>query len=155
MLMPSIILRTDIYAPIEKVFDLSRIIDFHQTSMSHTSERAIAGRTTGLIELGETVTWRARHFGLYLTLTSRITAMDPPYSFVDEQVKGPFASFSHQHLFEEIDGGTHLQDVFEYRSPLGWLGRLADALFLKQYMERLLRRRNNTLKRHFDPLYDK
>ncbi len=153
--MPKIILRTDIYAPIEKVFDLSRSIDFHQTSMSHTNEKAIAGRTTGLIELGETVTWRARHFGLYLTLTSRITAMDPPHSFVDEQVKGPFASFSHQHLFEEVYGGTHLQDVFEYRSPLGCLGRLADTLFLKGYMENLLRRRNDALKRHFDHLNER
>jgi len=72
--------------------------------------------------------------------------MDPPHSFVDQQVKGPFASFTHQHLFTEMDGGTHLLDIFEYQSPLGLLERLADILFLKRYMERVLRHRNEEMK---------
>ena len=42
--------------------------------MASSQERAVAGRMTGAIELGETVTWRARHFGYWWTLTSRITA---------------------------------------------------------------------------------
>jgi ligand-binding SRPBCC domain-containing protein len=84
-------LETAIRAPIERVFDLARDIDFHVRSMAHTRERAVAGRTSGRIELGEEVEWEARHFGLVLHVRSKITAMDRPRLFVDEQVTGPFA----------------------------------------------------------------
>ena len=67
--MSFIKLETYISAPIEKVFDLARSIDLHKVSTLGTNEEAIAGRTTGLIELGETVTWQAKHFGLYQKLT--------------------------------------------------------------------------------------
>lgn len=55
--MPVITLDTYIQASREVVFDLSRDIDLHQISTRHTNEKAIAGKTSGLIGLGETVTW--------------------------------------------------------------------------------------------------
>jgi hypothetical protein len=61
--MPRIVLKTEIDAPIEVCFDLSRSIDLHQISTAHTNEQAIDGVTSGLINLHESVTWRARHFG--------------------------------------------------------------------------------------------
>lgn len=73
--MPLIHLITSIKAPIQVVFDLSRSIDFHQESVSKTREKAVAGRTSGLIELGETVTWEAFHLGVKQQLTTKITAM--------------------------------------------------------------------------------
>ena len=81
--MPTIELTTRINAPIEKVFDLARSIDLHMESTKHTGEQAIAGLVSGLIELGETVTWRAKHFGVWQILTSKITEFEQPYSFVD------------------------------------------------------------------------
>ena len=54
---------TSIAAPIERVFDAARNIDVHVASQVSSREEAIGGRTTGLIGLGETVTFRARHFG--------------------------------------------------------------------------------------------
>lgn len=63
-------------APPEVVFDLARSIDLHKLSTAHTGEEAIAGKTSGLIELGETVTWRARHFGVMQTLTSKVTGFE-------------------------------------------------------------------------------
>jgi hypothetical protein len=63
--MPKIELHTEIDAPIERVFDLARSIDLHMLSTSHTNEKAIAGKTSGLIGLGEWVTWRAKHLGFY------------------------------------------------------------------------------------------
>jgi ligand-binding SRPBCC domain-containing protein len=92
-------LETRIEAPIERVFDLARDIDLHARSMAHTREEAIAGRTSGPIGLGETVTWRARHFGRWWTLTSRITVVERPTRFADEQASGPFARFEHRHTF--------------------------------------------------------
>jgi hypothetical protein len=62
--MPKIELFTEINAPIEKVLDLARSIDLHMESTKKTGEMAIAGKTSGLIGFGETVTWRALHFGI-------------------------------------------------------------------------------------------
>lgn len=144
--MPRIILQSHIKAPIELVFDLSRSIDLHKISTAHTNEEAVAGKTSGLIELGETVTWRARHFGIYQQLTTKITEFDAPFFFVDEQQQGIFHSFRHEHHFKEENGITVMKDIFDYVSPLGFLGKLADTLFLKKYMTRLLISRNQTIK---------
>ncbi|MCI4669050.1 MAG: SRPBCC family protein [Bacteroidia bacterium] len=144
--MPTIELQTPIKASIEVVFDLSRSIDLHKISTQHTYEEAIAGVTSGLIELGESVSWRARHFGIYQKLTSRITAFDKPYYFVDEMEKGIFDSFKHEHIFKQMEGQVLMVDVFDYSSPLGILGKFADFLFLKNYMEKLLKKRNEVIK---------
>ena len=143
--MASIHLETFVAAPVETVFDLARDIDFHQRSMAHTGERAISGRLSGLIGAGETVTWRARHLGLAWTLTSRVTAFEPPIRFVDEQVAGPYASFRHEHRFEAVAGGTLMIDDWRHQAPLGWIGRAADALILRRLMTGLLRQRNGAL----------
>ena len=144
--MPRIEIHTEIKADRQIVFDLSRSIDLHKISTEHTRETAIAGKTSGLIGLNETVTWRAKHFGVYQKLTSKITQYDRPNSFTDEMVSGAFAEFKHDHIFKELDSGTLMIDIFEYRSPLGILGKLADKVFLKKYMEELLETRNRIIK---------
>ena len=141
-------LTTDIDAPIERVFDLARDLDLHARSMAHTGERAIAGRTSGLVEPGDTVTWRARHFGIWWTLQSRITAVEPPTRFEDVQERGPFAWFRHEHRFEPLaSGGTRMRDHWVHRSPFGPLGWLADRLVIGRHMRRQLETRNAALKR--------
>tara|TARA_R110002051_G_scaffold317487_1_gene398690 strand:+ start:484 stop:960 length:477 start_codon:yes stop_codon:yes gene_type:complete len=144
--MPRIELRTYIKADKSIVFDLSRSIDLHKISTEHTNEEAIDGVTEGMIGLNETVTWRAKHFGIYQTLTSKVTEFTRPKLFTDEMVKGAFKSFKHVHRFNDFENGTELIDVFEYQSPFGFLGRLADKMFLKQYMTDLLIKRNKTIK---------
>jgi ligand-binding SRPBCC domain-containing protein len=139
-------LETLIEAPVECVFDLARDIGLHERSMAATGERAIGGRTSGSIETGETVTWRARHFGLWWTLTSRITDVRAPTTFVDEQEAGPFAWFRHEHTFRSVPGGTVMTDDWEHRSPFGRLGRVVDRIVLARYMRRLLETRNAVLK---------
>jgi ligand-binding SRPBCC domain-containing protein len=140
-------LKTVIAAPVERCFDLARNLDFHMRSLAHTGERAVAGRTAGLIELGESVTWEGRHFGVRQRLTSKITAMDRPRYFRDEMTAGAFAAFAHDHWFEARDGETVMVDEIEFRSPLGLLGRLVDRLVMGRYLRRLLEGRNRELKR--------
>lgn len=144
--MARVVLVTDIQAPPGRCFDLSRDLDLHRTAMSHTGEEAIAGKTSGLIGRDEEVTWRARHFGVVHTHTSRITAFDPPLHFRDEMTSGRFKSFCHDHYFEPTDTGTRMTDVLDFASPFGLLGRLADTLFLAAYLKRLLQRRNVLIK---------
>lgn len=144
--MSVIRLETHISAAREIVFDLSRSIDLHKLSTAHTHEEAIDGVTTGLVEEGDFVTWRAKHLGVYQKLTSRITACDIPTYFVDEMEKGAFKRFRHEHIFEEVDGKTLMIDLFDFEAPLGWLGKMADKLFLKSYMTNLLSGRNSMIK---------
>lgn len=144
--MPQIELSTHINAPIGICFDLARSIDLHLESTKQTGEQAIAGRTSGLIELGESVTWRARHFGIWQNLTSKITEFEYTNHFTDEMVNGAFKSFRHEHLFFAIGDQTTMKDIFTFESPFGWLGQMANILFLSSYMQHLLKKRNEVIK---------
>lgn len=146
--MPEITLKTFIAAPAKVCFDLSLSIDLHKISTAHTNEEAIDGTTTGLIKLGEHVTWRARHFGIWFKMTSKITSLVPSESFTDEMVKGPFKSIKHTHTFEARDGGTLMTDVFDFQSPFGILGSVVDRLVLTAYLRKLLIDRNAVIKKY-------
>ena len=137
---------TLIAAPIERVFDLARSIDLHTDSASKTNERAVAGVTTGLINLGEKVTWRGRHFGVWQTLTVQITAFERPTFFADQMVRGAFHRLEHRHHFAPTKEGTRMTDELDFESPLGALGRLTDRLFLSNYLRAFLIERNHILK---------
>lgn len=125
---------------VQALFDVSLDIDAHVASMSDSEERAIAGVTTGRIGLGETVTWRARHFGVWFTLTTEISEMERPTRFVDRQVRGPFKTFVHEHRFEPLPGGSRMTDHITVGSPV--LGRVAERLILVPYLRRLIAKRN-------------
>jgi ligand-binding SRPBCC domain-containing protein len=144
--MPTIIVETYIAAPITACFDLARDIGIHcQTSVS-TQERAVAGVTTSLIGLGEEVTFEGVHFGIRQRLTARVTHFDPPHCFVDEMQRGAIQSLRHEHAFKMEGTGTVMTDTLTWTSPLGWLGKLADRLFLETHMRQFLIERNANLK---------
>ncbi len=144
--MASFEIETRIHAPIERCFDLARDLDLHQRSLSHTREEAIAGRTGGLLGADEEVTFKGRHFGVWLEHTSRITRFEPPRHFRDSMIKGRFLSFDHDHFFEAGRSVTIMRDVVEFRSPWGPLGRILDRLILTAYLKRLLTKRNQVIK---------
>jgi len=121
---------TVVDAPPAAVFDAARDIDLHVRSLARTREHPVGGVTSGLISGGESVTWRARYFGRWWTLRSRIDAFEPPHRFRDVVVSGPFAHYEHDHLFEARENGTAMMDVVDYAAPFGPLGRFAESLFL-------------------------
>ncbi|HUR17849.1 MAG TPA: SRPBCC family protein [Acidimicrobiales bacterium] len=140
--MPTFTMLNEIEASREECFDLSRSIDLHLESMIASKERAVAGVTSGLISMGEEVTWEARHLGLVWRITSRITEFDRPRRFVDEMVRGPFARFRHEHRFESQGTGTLLIDLVEFAMPLGLLANGPAGMYLR----RLMRTRNATIR---------
>ncbi|WP_294198931.1 SRPBCC family protein [uncultured Chryseobacterium sp.] len=144
--MAIIRLQTTIQADIRNVFDLARDIDLHQKSTFRTGEKAVAGRTAGLIEQGETVTWKAKHLGIVQTLTTQIISMHKPYHFTDIMLKGAFKSMKHQHLFRQEDRYTVMTDIFEFESPFGIIGKIFNAVFLRNYMKQFLLERNRMIK---------
>ena len=146
--MPTIKLSIEIHSNIETCFDLARSIDFHQISTSRTNEKAISGRTSGLINLGEHVTWRATHFGIRQKLTSKITAYKRPFHFRDEQVSGIFKFIVHDHYFEQGGGKVIMKDVFNFQSSFGFLGQAFDKLVLSKYLTKFLVERNDLIKEY-------
>ena len=144
--MPIIHLETLIRAPVELCFDLARSVDVHMASTKPSRARAVAGVTSGMMKLGDTVTWEAVHFGVRQRLTSKITVYERPRVFTDEMQRGAFKKWHHTHLFEARGAATLMVDHVRYMSPLGILGRIADQLFLEDYMIRLLAARNKYIK---------
>jgi len=146
--MTTINFSTKIKAPIKTVFDLSRNIDVHMKSMGYTNEKAISGRTSGNIELGETVTWEGKHFGLIIQNESIITAMESPNYFVDEMKKGHFKWLKHEHIFiDHEDGTTSMIDKFCYQTPYSIFGKLFDYLLLKKHLTSVLEKRSVQIKK--------
>jgi ligand-binding SRPBCC domain-containing protein len=139
-------LTTRIAAPRERCFDLARSVELHTESAARSCETAVGGRTGGLLALGDEVTWRARHLGVWQTLTSRITAYDRPLHFRDSMVRGAFAYLRHDHHFVEEGADTVMRDVFEFAAPLGVLGWLAERLILRSHLLDLLQSRNHQIK---------
>ncbi|WP_396146288.1 cell division protein [Flavobacterium sp.] len=144
--MTTINLTTKIKAPIAIIFDLSRNIDVHKLSTAKSNETAIDGVTSGLININETVTWRGKHFGIYLTHKSIISAMEIPSYFVDEMIEGKFKSFKHEHSFIEGNGFVMMIDKIQYQTPYGIFGKLFDVLILKKYLTNFITERNKVLK---------
>ncbi|HZO75183.1 MAG TPA: SRPBCC family protein [Ktedonobacteraceae bacterium] len=144
--MPTIRLEMYIAAPPERCFDLSLSVDLHRHSVAHTHERPVAGVTSGMMKLGDTVTWEAVHFGIKQHLTSKITTYERPYRFTDEMIQGAFQEITHVHEFVSQPPGTLMIDLFTFRAPLGILGRIAEMLILTRYMKGLLLTRNRYLK---------
>ena len=144
--MKTIRIETPISALPQRCFDAARDLDLHMKSVAQTGERAVGGRTSGLIEMGQEVTWRARHFGVTQHFTSKITAFDPPRYFQDAMQRGAFKSFVHDHFFTPEADGTVMRDVLTFSAPLGPLGRIAETLVLRRYLERLLTQRAAMIK---------
>jgi ligand-binding SRPBCC domain-containing protein len=137
---------SNIAAPPERCFDLSLDIDLRVGSMTDSGERAVEGVTSGRIGLDQTVTWHAKHFGISWRMTSKITALDRPSRFVDEQVKGPFSRFHHEHIFESTSSGTRMVDRITFDAPAGPIGYLVERAILARHLRGLIEARNEFLR---------
>lgn len=145
--MPIVVVETLVLAPIEQCFDAARDIPLHtKTVWPHTREEAIGGIVSGKINLGETVTFRATHFGIRQNLTSKIVEFARPYRFVDEMQKGAFQRLRHTHEFISQGEATLMRDTLTFNSPFGMIGFIFDRLVLQHYMRKFIYDRNERLK---------
>ncbi|GAA3938952.1 SRPBCC family protein [Microbacterium soli] len=147
--MASFTLERTIPAPPDEVFDLSLDVGLHLQSQSSRAERTVGGTTSGVLGEGDEVTWSARHFGIRFRLSSIVFDVERPHRFRDRQVRGPFAAFLHTHEFAPAEGGTRMRDTIEFRSPLGPLGRLVDAVVMRKHLMAVITERNDAISRHF------
>jgi hypothetical protein len=124
----------------ELLFGESLSVDAHVHSMSKHRECAVAGVISGRMGKGDIVTWRARHFGIWFTMTSEICELREHDRFVDRQLSGPFRDFRHEHLFRQVGSSTEMIDVVTLTSPVG--GRFAERAVLVPYVRALILERN-------------
>jgi ligand-binding SRPBCC domain-containing protein len=117
-----IAVETLIEAPAEFCFDLALDVDVHAESAAFSGERVVEpGRISGVLQLGDLLTFEGRHFGFRQRFTTRITEVDRPRRFVDEMVRGFFRSLRHVHEFHPRDGGTLMRDVVEFEGAFRFL----------------------------------
>ncbi len=143
--MGEISIRTWIDAPVDHCFDVARDVEVHAESAAFSGERLVApGRLTGRVEAGDLLCFEGRHFGMRHRFSTRITHVDRPHVFVDEQVEGFFRQLRHAHWFSPRDGGTLMTDHLEWRAPLG---KLMDALYMTRHLSWFVRTKQAHLKR--------
>ena len=97
------------------------------------------------MRVGTLIDYRLRIRGLPVRWQSEISAWQPPYRFVDEQRRGPYRLWHHEHTFEVVAGGTAIRDVVDYRGP-GWLVEpLLNRLFIRPDVDRIFAYRHQQL----------
>ncbi len=98
------------------------------------------------MRVGLRIDYRLRLRGLPLRWQSEITAWEPPHRFVDEQRRGPYRVWRHEHTFEERESGTLARDIVHYRV---WGGALIDRLFVRRDVAKIFRFRQAAMADRF------
>ena len=128
------------------MFDLSRSVALHKSSMKQHDEKIIDGTMSGLMNLNDTVTWTAKHLFKQRRLKIKVTNFHRPEYFTDEQEAGDFKMMKHEHYFKPIENGTIMIDQFHFETLRGFIGKLVTKFYLEKYMTRLLKERNKMIK---------
>ena len=144
--MPTIHLTTFIAAPANVVFDLSRHVSVHKEAHVGYKIEAVAGTRFGLLEKGETITWKSYHLFKERLQRIKIVEMIKPEMYVEVQLQGDLSMFRHEHHFKEADNGSFMIDLVEFETPYGFIGRLLNKYYLVNYLEKLITQRNTTIR---------
>ena len=83
--------------------------------------------------------------GIKTKWVTEITHVKDKEYFVDEQRFGPYALWHHKHFIKEIDGGVEMEDIIDYKIPLGWLGQLMHPILVKPKLDEIFEYRQNKL----------
>jgi len=89
-------------------------------------------------------------FGIKLNWVTEITHVKDEIYFVDEQRFGPYAFWHHQHRLTEVEGGIMMHDLVHYKMPFGFLGKIANFLFVKKQLKKIFDYRHQKLEELFN-----
>ncbi|MBS1606817.1 MAG: SRPBCC family protein [Bacteroidetes bacterium] len=85
---------------------------------------------------GQLIEYRLRPFPLFsVRWVTEIMQVTEGVCFIDEQRRGPYRRWHHEHYFRSVPGGVEMTDVVSYEVPFGWIGRLANALFVRRQVD--------------------
>jgi ligand-binding SRPBCC domain-containing protein len=100
------------------------------------------------MRVGALIEYRLRLHGVPVRWRTRIEMFDPPHTFVDVQLSGPYRLWHHTHVFEpDGRGGTLMRDRVRYALPLGPLGGVAHLLFVRRDLRRIFEFRQRAVVR--------
>lgn len=95
---------------------------------------------------GTLIDYRIKLYGVPMVWRTLISVWEPPHRFVDEQIRGPYSVWHHEHLFEERDGGTLIRDRVRYRAPFGMLSH---PLFVRGQLDKIFSFRHEVIAKIF------
>ena len=102
------------------------------------------------MEKGSLIDYTIRLFGIPIHWRTLISDYEPPFRFVDQQIKGPYTFWHHTHTFKLVEGGVEIIDDVKYSLPLGWLGTLAHAIWVRKDLEKIFEYRKTVIQHYFD-----
>lgn len=125
--------------PIEKVWAFfSDAKNLLTVTPPHLNLKVTAEVYGDAVYAGQVMTYNVKPLlGIPLSWMTEITHVEAPAYFVDEQRKGPYKLWHHQHHFKAVEGGTEMTDLVHYRLPFGFLGNIAHTLFVKKELEKI------------------
>ena len=144
--MPRIHTTTFIAAPVERVFDLSRHIALYKLIFQSRKEKLNSGAASTLVGKNETITIVAKHAGRARMMMMKITTLQRPSLFIEEQVKGDLQHYKHEHHFKAVQNGTIIIDILEFGTPRDIIGKIFGKVYFKKYLEELLRKRTELIR---------
>ena len=116
------------------------LLDFKITSELNEDE----------IYTGQRISYKVRPLlGIALTWISEITHVEKYRLFVDEQIKGPYKMWHHEHHFKSVSRGTEMTDIVHYKLPLWFLGDIANTLFVRDQLNKIFDHRFKIAKELF------
>jgi ligand-binding SRPBCC domain-containing protein len=99
---------------------------------------------------GQVITYRVKPLlGIPLFWMTEITHVGEGSYFVDEQRTGPYRIWHHQHHFKPIEGGVEMTDIVHYQPPMGWLGAIANRLFIRRQLDAIFAYRHRRVEELF------
>ena len=102
------------------------------------------------MEKGSLIDYTIRLFGVPIHWRTLISDYEPPFRFVDQQIKGPYTFWHHTHTFKLVEGGVEIIDEVKYSLPLGWLGTLAHAIWVRKDLEKIFKYRKTVIQNYFE-----
>lgn len=138
-------------AGIEQVWEFfSNPANLAEITPSYMKFRVTSPPHKGSIYPGQMITYKVSPvLGIPLTWVTEITHVADGKMFVDEQRKGPYTMWHHEHHFEEVEGGVLMTDVVYYSLPLWILGNIAHAVFVRRQLNGIFKFREQVVKKFF------
>ena len=104
------------------------------------------------MEKGSLIDYTIRLFGIPIHWRTLISDYEPPFRFVDQQIKGPYTFWHHTHTFQQVDGGVEIIDKVKYSLPMGWLGTLVHSIWVRKDLEKIFEHRKTVIQDYFEIL---
>ena len=134
-----------INSPMDDVFDFFSKPENLKTITPAKLSFNILTPTPIVMEKGTVIDYTIRLFLIPIHWRTLITKYNPPYEFVDEQIKGPYNFWHHTHKFKKVDGGVEISDKVIYSIPMGIIGRVLHYLWIKRDLEKIFSHRKEEI----------